>query len=193
MEPFHPVRGIKKGASLAACAFTHSLWCRRPDSNRHEFPHHPLKMACLPSSTTSARKETLYSWNVSLQALFLSRGPCGPILRAHSCPRTVEYSNSAGAGLREGRRDAPHLLRYRWSRGVPARRVAKAIGRTASGQTARGRVPSKAVPSGVFTEPWELPRPGEPLATALPPGPAVPAWHRAVPERESLSPPEHSP
>jgi hypothetical protein len=28
--------------------------CRRPDSNRHGSPHHPLKMACLPSSTTSA-------------------------------------------------------------------------------------------------------------------------------------------
>jgi len=27
--------------------------CRRPDSNRHGSPHHPLKMACLPSSTTS--------------------------------------------------------------------------------------------------------------------------------------------
>ena len=25
-------------------------WCRRPESNRHEFPHHPLKMACLPIS-----------------------------------------------------------------------------------------------------------------------------------------------
>ena len=23
-------------------------WCRRGDSNPHEFPHHPLKMACLP-------------------------------------------------------------------------------------------------------------------------------------------------
>ena len=32
-----------------------SLWCRRPDSNRHGSPHHPLKMACLPVSTTSAR------------------------------------------------------------------------------------------------------------------------------------------
>jgi len=31
-----------------------SLWCRRPDSNRHGSPHHPLKMACLPDSTTSA-------------------------------------------------------------------------------------------------------------------------------------------
>ena len=30
--------------------------CRRPDSNRHGSPHHPLKMACLPSSTTSAVK-----------------------------------------------------------------------------------------------------------------------------------------
>ena len=25
-----------------------SLWCRRGDSNPHGFPHHPLKMACLP-------------------------------------------------------------------------------------------------------------------------------------------------
>jgi hypothetical protein len=24
------------------------IWCRRGDSNPHEFPHHPLKMACLP-------------------------------------------------------------------------------------------------------------------------------------------------
>ena len=23
-------------------------WCRRPESNRHRLPHHPLKMACLP-------------------------------------------------------------------------------------------------------------------------------------------------
>jgi hypothetical protein len=23
-------------------------WCRRGDSNPHGFPHHPLKMACLP-------------------------------------------------------------------------------------------------------------------------------------------------
>ena len=32
-------------------------WCRRGDSNPHGFPHHPLKMACLPGSTTSAREE----------------------------------------------------------------------------------------------------------------------------------------
>ena|GEM_PF-3388145 len=30
-------------------------WCRRPDLNRHGFPHYPLKIACLPSSTTSAQ------------------------------------------------------------------------------------------------------------------------------------------
>ncbi len=35
-------------------------WCRRGDSNPHGFPHHPLKMACLPSSTTSAREEKPY-------------------------------------------------------------------------------------------------------------------------------------
>ena len=32
----------------------YNLWCRRPDLNRHEFPHYPLKIACLPDSTTSA-------------------------------------------------------------------------------------------------------------------------------------------
>src|SRR4030065_1048289 len=32
-------------------------WCRRGDSNPHGSPHHPLKMACLPGSTTSAREE----------------------------------------------------------------------------------------------------------------------------------------
>jgi integrase len=36
-----------------------SIWCRRGDSNPHGFPHHPLKMACLPCSTTSARKEKI--------------------------------------------------------------------------------------------------------------------------------------
>jgi len=36
------------------------LWCRRGDSNPHGFPHHPLKMACLPGSTTSALEEK--SW-----------------------------------------------------------------------------------------------------------------------------------
>jgi hypothetical protein len=29
-------------------------WCRRRDLNPHGSPHHPLKMACLPDSTTSA-------------------------------------------------------------------------------------------------------------------------------------------
>src|SRR3990172_806865 len=39
-------------------------WCRRGDSNPHGFPHHPLKMACLPNSTTSAREENLsYPWS----------------------------------------------------------------------------------------------------------------------------------
>src|SRR4030067_2366513 len=31
--------------------------CPRGASKPHGFPHHPLKMACLPGSTTSAREE----------------------------------------------------------------------------------------------------------------------------------------
>ena len=35
------------------------MWCRRPDLNRHGFPHYPLKIACLPTSTTSALKNPI--------------------------------------------------------------------------------------------------------------------------------------
>jgi len=31
-------------------------WCPRPDLNRHGSRHYPLKIACLPGSTTWARK-----------------------------------------------------------------------------------------------------------------------------------------
>ena len=47
---------IKKGFKrLYALKPLYFLWCRRPDLNRHGSPHYPLKIACLPSSTTSAR------------------------------------------------------------------------------------------------------------------------------------------
>jgi hypothetical protein len=31
-------------------------WCPRPDLNRHGSPHYPLKIACLPGSTTWAKR-----------------------------------------------------------------------------------------------------------------------------------------
>jgi hypothetical protein len=36
----------RKGTSLGK--YLPEAWCRRGDSNPHGFPHHPLKMACLP-------------------------------------------------------------------------------------------------------------------------------------------------
>ena len=47
----------KKGAQLLDERLIGFEWCRRGDSTPHGFPHHPLKMACLPGSTTSARFE----------------------------------------------------------------------------------------------------------------------------------------
>ena len=61
-------RWIKKG-----CVGPHpvyELWCRRRDSNPHGSPRHPLKMVCLPNSTTSARA-FISPW----QAAFLLPGP----------------------------------------------------------------------------------------------------------------------
>ena len=47
----------KRESSASPDSLLDSVWCRRGDSNPHGFPHHPLKMACLPGSTTSAREE----------------------------------------------------------------------------------------------------------------------------------------
>src|SRR3990172_6363110 len=47
------IKGIRKNPN----SLSGLTWCRRGDSNPHGFPHHPLKMACLPGSTTSAREE----------------------------------------------------------------------------------------------------------------------------------------
>src|SRR3972149_9723469 len=47
----------KKGSGGRPKSLLLLPWCRRGDSNPHGFPHHPLKMACLPGSTTSAREE----------------------------------------------------------------------------------------------------------------------------------------
>jgi hypothetical protein len=51
-------------------------WCRRPDLNRHGSRHYPLKIACLPSSTTSActflgRYRYLILYEPALQAVKL--------------------------------------------------------------------------------------------------------------------------
>ena len=49
------------------CWRLNSQWCRRGDSNPHGSPHHPLKMACLPNSTTSA-------WSYGFAASFSAAG-----------------------------------------------------------------------------------------------------------------------
>ena len=48
---------IKNPLSHITCGFLYFfgspktfVWYRRPDLNRHDFRHHPLKMACLPIS-----------------------------------------------------------------------------------------------------------------------------------------------
>jgi len=38
----------KKGTRKKPDSLSDSEWCRRRDLNPHGFPHHPLKMACLP-------------------------------------------------------------------------------------------------------------------------------------------------
>ena len=38
----------KKGTRKKPDSLSESSWCRRRDLNPHGFPHHPLKMACLP-------------------------------------------------------------------------------------------------------------------------------------------------
>ena len=62
-RPFPKKKALNPSKDLKALA-NESQWlnflCRRPDSNRHGSPHHPLKMACLPSSTTSAVKGIIY-------------------------------------------------------------------------------------------------------------------------------------
>ena len=41
--------GKNVGRTCLSCGVEISFcWCRRGDSNPHGFPHHPLKMACLP-------------------------------------------------------------------------------------------------------------------------------------------------
>lgn len=48
--------------------------CRRPDSNRHGFHHHPLKMACLPvpplRQLLLLRLRTFRFWNISFYCSF---------------------------------------------------------------------------------------------------------------------------
>ena len=66
-------------------------WCRRGDSNPHGSPHHPLKMACLPSSTTSARKENpYYPW---------SGGKASGERREKAVGKGVEVTDRYGGGV----------------------------------------------------------------------------------------------
>ena len=55
-EPTHEIPCAHRAAWDPAMRTEHrrgwcsdpAVWCRRGDSNPHGFPHHPLKMACLP-------------------------------------------------------------------------------------------------------------------------------------------------
>jgi integrase len=58
-------------------------WCRRPDLNRHGSRHYPLKIACLPNSTTSAQNFIRICW--------CPHFGCGPGRTVGLGPRVVGF------------------------------------------------------------------------------------------------------
>jgi hypothetical protein len=47
---------MKGSSNLLEPFIIPNRWCPRPDLNRHGSPHYPLKIACLPGSTTWANR-----------------------------------------------------------------------------------------------------------------------------------------
>ena len=72
----------KRALAMCKCPFLFIyVWCRRPDLNRHGSPHTaPLKTACLPNSTTTARRLSFFTPSALLGGLRrsgLGRGRLG--------------------------------------------------------------------------------------------------------------------
>jgi hypothetical protein len=119
--------------------------CRRPDSNRHGSPHHPLKMACLPSSTTSAvsaiigKRHGFGNLLVEAPGFFAANiGPIVQVLFMFGCyypaqalyfthiiyegaPLTAPYLGIDRSGIASRMSGAPFALRGIHRQGMPRR------------------------------------------------------------------------
>ncbi len=80
--------------------FPFNVWCRSRDLNPDELPHYPLKIACLPDSTTSARtSQHKRKRPISLFRCFCHKNLKGMLLGWRSRRRSRRGRNDRRSGL----------------------------------------------------------------------------------------------